>query len=677
MTTLHSFTLGLILLCFNGPKDASGQNYIPESTINEVQRNLLEQYGEQEADRIMRGTAMVASLWRESDGSPDEFFEFCTENFLDTGARSENAPIVMENLDVLRGYSSIIRSRLSEYASFTDRQQTPPDPFFRNSYNPPDVWGSKLAFFIQLNYPYRSPLEKMEEGAEWDRFEWALARIGDAYSSRPAEGFEPPYSSEAGAWRRITGNYFLRMGDLVPGGQPSPFPEGTLLNCHHGLRDNIKDNYTLDKGLDRQELSGLVIERILNGEVPLEFLNDTSTYWDPVNQVLYNADMEETEFEMEGIRRYEGFYHTVRNRQASDKVHEDGSTVVSRTFASAKLDPKRVEEMITDFLSSEEFYNAGQLVRERLGRDLQPFDIWYVGFQSQSLYPAEKLDSIVRARYPDPASLENDLPEIYRRLGFSPGEADWLGNNTRVRPVVSGGYSSRPPLSGYEAQFTTAFTDNGLDYKGFRIAMHELGHTTEMLYTSREVEYPALRGVPTGGITEGVAEYFAYRNIPALGLDEGSEELQRHMQALANFWYLVDMGGQTLTEIRLWQWMYDNPDATPEMVRDAVFEISTSVWNEYFYPVFGIRDQKILSIYNHMITGSYYLFNYFIGNVVMFQLYEAFMEMPAEEGLALACAEGNTLPDLWMERATGSPLSISPMLEAVAEAIEYFSETNW
>ena len=354
-------------------------------------------------------------------------------------------------------------------------------------------------------------------------------------------------------------------------------------------------------------------------------------------------------------------------------MHEEGSTIISRTFASAQLEPERVEQMITNFLASPEFYRTGQLVSEMLGRDLQPFDIWYVGFQAQSAYPAKKLDSIVKARYPDPASLERDLPQIYRRLGFSPAEADWLGKSTGVRPVVSGGYSSRPPLPGYDAMFTTAFTAEGLDYKGFRIAMHELGHTTEMLYTAREVEYPALRGVPTAGITEGAAEYFAYRNIPALGLDEGPEELQRHMQALANFWYLVDMGGQALTEIRLWQWMYDNPDAGPEEVREAVFEISTSVWNEFFYPVFGIKDQKILSIYNHMITGSYYLFNYFIGNVVMFQLYDAFREIPAEKGFATACAEGNTLPDIWMENAAGSPLSIAPLLEAAADAVEYFS----
>lgn len=676
------FTLTLFFIITDsiaGESNISGKQFIHDSIARETQQALVEKFGKQSVDRIEAGTEQVASLWRESDGTAEEFHEFCVKHFLEDEELNKNADIVMEKLEILQGHTSVIRSRLSDYANFTDRQEKAADPFFKNSIPSIDPWESQLAFFIQLNFPYKSQQTKFQKGDNWSRYQWAKVRIGDEYSFRYPGDFVPPYKDQADEWRRTIGDYFIRMGHLLPDGEPSPFPYGFELNCHHGLRDNIKEDYTLEEGFERQKLTELVIERIINGEVPEIFMEDTTTYWDPVNQHVYkksNGTLEQVDFETEGLQRYEGFYYTVRNRQAEDVLYNNGTTVISRTFDNAQMTPEQVETMIREFLASPQFYETAQLIKNKLGRDLRTFDIWYSGFQSQSRYDAGKLDSIVKARYPDPEALQEDLPNIYRRLGFSPEASDWLGNSIEVRSVVSGGYSGRPPLPGYKALLTTAFGEDGLDYKGFRIAMHELGHTTEMLYTCSEVEYPTLKNVPTAGITEGVAEYIAYRNLRALGLDEGTKEEQKHMQALATFWYLVDMGGQALTEIELWKWMYENPDAKPEEVKEAVLDISGNVWNEYFAPVFGMQDQNILSIYNHMITGSYYLFNYFVGNVVMFQLYEDFSPASGgkglEKGLANACAEGNTLPDLWMKRAVGQPISIEPLLKATEEAVEFY-----
>lgn len=658
-----------------GTPSTSTNPFVPARVVDEVRKSLAELHGTELSDRIARGTARVAALWLESDGNVEEFKDFCITNFMSDEIRAENLSVIMDNLKVLHGYSSIIRSSLTEYSRFTDRQELKADPFFRNSIPGIDPWKSKLAFFLQLNFPYVDQKEKLERGSTWGRSIWAEVRLGDYYSSRRPEGFHVPYQEEAEAFLRHIGSYFLRMGHLLPAGAPSPFPEGFLLNCHHGLRDNIKEDYSRDRGYERQALSGQVIERILLGEVPIEFLEDESTYWDPDNQKLFrkkNGVLNPISFSMEGLKRYEGFSWSVRNRQAEDALYHNGSTALMRTFDNSQVSLSQVETMIREFLGSPEFVIIGKLIRNRLDRDLEPFDIWYSGFQAQSKFPADRLDSIVRTRYPNSKALQDDLPTIYRNLGFSAEAADWLGNSIEVRPVVSGGYSNRPPMPGYRARFTTSFPENGLDYKGFRIAMHELGHVTEMLYSSSMIDYPVLEGVPTAGITEGVAEYFAYRNIQALGLDEGTPEEIRHLQALAAFWYNVDMGGQALTEIEIWKWMTEHPDATPEQVKDALLSISRSIWNTYFSPVFLVEDQHILSIYNHMITGSFYLYNYFIGNVVMYQLFEGFSRTSAEQGLAHACAEGNTLPDLWMDRAVGETMSVKPLLRAAGEAASFF-----
>jgi oligoendopeptidase F len=102
-----------------------------------------------------------------------------------------------------------------------------------------------------------------------------------------------------------------------------------------------------------------------------------------------------------------------------------------------------------------------------------------------------------------------------------------------------------------------------------------------------------------------------------------------------------------------------------------VLRISEEIWNEYYSPVFGgIRDQHILAIYNHYITGSLYLFNYFMGNVIMFQLYDKFMPDNLAGGMKLACREGNTSPGLWMKKAAGQDISIEPLLNAVRAGLK-------
>jgi hypothetical protein len=360
-----------------------------------------------------------------------------------------------------------------------------------------------------------------------------------------------------------------------------------------------------------------------------------------------------------------------RNRRSRDPLYKEGSTVIQRTFENSNLKPGEVEKLLRSFLSDPVIISVGKLVSARLGRPLQPFDIWYSGFQSQSFYPANNLDSITRARYPNPKALQDDLPNILMKMGFTEEEAFYIGSHSVVRPISTGGYSDQPVLRGDTALMTTVFNAKGLDYKGYRIAMHELGHVVCGVYSTRDIDHFLLADVPTGGITEGFAEMLAYKNTEGLGLVKGNFEEQKELLALASLWYMLDLGGQSLTDIETWKWMYAHPEATPEELRAAVLDISAEIWNQYYSPVFGgIKDQHILSIYNHFITGSLYLYNYFIGNVIMFQLYDAFMPDNLAGGLRKACLQGNTLPELWMQSAVGQGISIDPLLKTARLAVD-------
>ncbi|MBA7515675.1 hypothetical protein ES705_07718 [subsurface metagenome] len=361
------------------------------------------------------------------------------------------------------------------------------------------------------------------------------------------------------------------------------------------------------------------------------------------------------------------------NKSSEDKLYPDGSTVITRTFENHNLLPSEVEMIIRDFLSDPVIAEAGKVIETRLGRPLEPFDIWYSGFQEQTLYPADMLDSITMTRYPDPITLQNGLPAILVNMGFSESEAKHVGAHTIVRPVVSGGATSSPPLRGDNALFTTMFSSKGLDYKSYRVAMHELGHAVCAVYSTDEIDNFILAGWPANGITEAMAELLAYKNVQGLGLSVSSPEEREHMLALATLWYLVEMGGQSLTDIETWKWIYANPEATGEEVQEAVLSITGDIWNTYFAEIFnGVHDQHILSIYNHFITGSLYLNQYFLGNVIMYQLHEASRSRDLAKFLKEACKEGCTLPELWMEKAVGGPISLDPVINASYEAIKFF-----
>jgi hypothetical protein len=618
----------------------------------------------------------VAENWLAVDGSEEEFTLFCIDNLLDNNEVVNDFTQISQNMVNLRGYTSKIRFGFTESERFTDVNELKADRYFRKSVPSVDLYTTKLAQFIQLNYPYFTLEEKRELGKEWSREKWAMVALGGDFSIRNSDGFEREAADESAAFQKYMQHYFLRMDHLLDKEGSTIFPKGSLLHSHRGLRDNTKEEYARTGGYQRQVITGVVIEHILQGTVPKLFLEDSTTFWNPYTNELYHIESDVRSIvnsDPEGPVRYEGFRSMFLNRSSADILYPEGSTVITRNFENQNLQITEVEKIIRDFLSDPLIAETGKLIEERLGRPLEPFDIWYSGFQEQLQYSPDLLDSITMARYPDPASLQNGLPEILINMGFSEEEARFIGNNTSVRSVVSGGYTDSPSMEGEKAIMTTMFGADGLDYKSYRVAMHELGHVVCALFSLDEADNFLLAGVPSNGITEAMAELLAYKNIDGLGL-KGSVDLeQQHLLALSALWYLVEMGGQALTDIETWKWIYANPDAGESEVQKAILSITGEIWNTYFSEVFnGSRDQHILSIYNHFITGSLYLYNYFLGNVIMYQLSDAYRGGDLATSLRLACREGNTLPELWMERAVGEGISTKALLVASKEAVKYF-----
>ena len=102
--------------------------------------------------------------------------------------------------------------------------------------------------------------------------------------------------------------------------------------------------------------------------------------------------------------------------------------------------------------------------------------------------------------------------------------------------------------------------------------------------------------------------------------------------------------------------------------------IAKDTWNEFFAPVFGIRDIELLAIYSHMIDGALYLPSYPIGSIIQFQLEEYMKTKNLAEEMERMCRLGSITPDLWMKEAVGNSISTEPMLQAAKRALDALTE---
>jgi oligoendopeptidase F len=122
-------------------------------------------------------------------------------------------------------------------------------------------------------------------------------------------------------------------------------------------------------------------------------------------------------------------------------------------------------------------------------------------------------------------------------------------------------------------------------------------------------------------------------------------------------------------DARAWHWLYDNPDATPPQLREAVLGAAREVWNRYYAPVFGIKDIEILAIYSHMVSYPLYLADYPLGHIIAFQLGEKLRGPAFGVEFERVARQGRLTPDAWMKGAVGEPISTRPLLAATRHAL--------
>lgn len=647
---------------------------IGEPVIAQTMKALTEKHGEAFAFRIDRGVRQAASLWRETDGNAADFEKFCTGQFVAGAPELEALYKKLErNLEIFSGYFHKMDVLLKEPLHLDGPDPGPVDLMFgsydASAHLTDDFFANKIAFLTALNFPFYSLKEKTELGEKWSRLEWAYARMGDRFTSRVPAGIIQNVSQTLTAADTYISGYNIFMDKLVDSTGTALFPAGLKLITHWGLRDELKSDYAAENGLAKQRMIYRVMQRIIDQSIPQEVINKGEVTWDPFANKIFREGAEVTATP-EPDKRYEVLLANFKAMKQVDAYNPHYPTYIARAFEEGMEIPQEdIEKLFTELVSSPTVKEVAALISRRLGRPLEPFDIWYNGFKAAGGIPEEQLTALTTKKYPTTEAVRQDLPVIMRKLGWTPAEAERISALVTVDASRGAGHAWGAGMKNDLAHLRTRVGANGMDYKGYNIAVHEFGHCVEQTITMNDVDHFMLNGVPNTAFTEAVAFLFQKRDLELLGV-KGDDPMKEHLMALDNFWACYEIMGVSLVDMKVWKWLYEHPEATPAQLKEAVISAAQEVWNHYYAGVLGGNDEPLLAIYSHMIDNPLYLSNYPVGHLIDFQIEQQVTGKNLASEITRMLVQGRIVPQLWMKGAVGREISIQPTLEATGKALE-------
>jgi hypothetical protein len=638
--------------------------------------------GEAQRAAIAMGVSQAAERWWPEDGNAAAFEKFCLDNYVASGDER-----------------TAIYDRLTKAMEQTDGRvheinrelRTPQDldlgPIGKvdlllgdldlSAHVTPDLFTTKVAFLALLNFPVDTLDDRLAGGSSWSRERWGRSRMMDRFAVRVPADVVLETTTAFNAASRYIDEYNIHAERLLGRDGAPAFPgRGPLpLITHWGLRDELKSHYGEGKeGLERQRTIVRVMERIVRQEIPERVRDSADLWWNPfTNEVFEKGAGDKPGRKIEATRepdtRYVKLLDVFNAVRKVDPYVPIAPTYIRRRFELDRQIPEaQVEKLLVSILASAEVKDIAKLVQKKLGRDLEPFDIWYAGFQSRAGRSETELDEIVKKKYPSVAAFQKGLPAVLTGLGFSEERASFLAGKIVVDPSRGAGHAMGAVRREDSAHLRTRIPAGGMNYKGYNIAIHELGHNIEQIFSLNGIDEWWMSGVPNNAFTEALAFVFQERDMELLGLSADGAE-RRRMGALDDLWGAYEIGGVALVDMRVWRWLYDHPEATPPQLREATLAAARDVWNTYYAPVFKVKDVEILGIYSHMISYALYLPDYPMGHIIAFQVARKLREGNFGTEFERVARQGRLTPDGWMRGAVGAPLSSEALLQEARRAL--------
>ena len=434
---------------------------------------------------------------------------------------------------------------------------------------------SKVAFLALLNFPVHTLAERLEMGPHWDRETWARSRMMDRFADRDSRGrlardhaglhrgrpvhrrLQHPHGpardprGRAAVSRRAAPDHPLGAARRVEIAVRRGGRAGAA--AHDRARDGAHRAPGDPAGRDRQRRPALVAGE-QRGLAARRRARDAAR----AHRRRARAGHALRQPARPVPRRARGRPLHARPPRPTSTA---GSTI------DRQIPESEVEALLASVLASEEFQRPAELIRSRLGRPLEPFDIWYDGFKARSDSPRggagpPRLRALPRRRRRSRTTCRGSST----RLGFTSDKAAWLAERIVVDPVPGrrARHGRRAPArtrptcapASPRAVWTTRATTSPFtswDTTSSR-SSRSTGSTTG-----------GSTACPTPRFTEALAFVFQDRDLELLGLDPPGEA-RRQLEALDTLWSTAEIGGVSLVDMGVWRWMYDHPEADARRV---------------------------------------------------------------------------------------------------------------
>ncbi len=657
-----------------------------QASIDKSEKALITKYGEGQRTRIQRGLKQVSEFWNEKDGDAVIFEDFVSTNF--AGDQATLDTVFNRFQDLLEQYNGHTQEIGRVFRSQADLDRgpiLPIDDIFAG-YDPSahfsdDAFQNKMAFVVVLNFPLTTLEQRLTDGQNWSRRQWAEARLAQNFSKRIPADVTLAISNASAESGKYIAEYNVWMHHLVNDKGERLFPAKMRLLSHWNLRDELKSDYADDKnGLAKQRAIQQVMERIVSQTIPAVVVDNPQVDWNPFTNEVKPAAEKDSDFVPESKKpvsnspepdtRYAMLLKTYKAVRLADPYSPTAPTHIARSFDEGRQIPEqRVRAILEQVVSSPQVAKVAALIQKRLGRPLEPFDVWYNGFRAKSKYSEAELDQIVAKKYPTAEAYRADIPNMLVKLNFPKERADYIAANIIVDPARGSGHALGSGMRDAKVHLRTRVEKTGMNYKGYNIAVHEMGHNVEQTLSLKDIDYYMLAGVPNTAFTEALAFVFQARDLELLGLSQADPQADA-MRTLNDFWGTYEIAGVGLVDMTVWHWMYDHPNATPAELKAATLQIAKDLWNKYYAPVFHQKDVTLLAIYSHMIDSFLYLPDYSIGHMIALQI-EGQVNKSGKVGpeFERMVKSGNIAPDLWMKNASGQPVGPEALLKATDEAL--------
>lgn len=643
---------------------------VSPATVASLQDELAQLNPYADADRLNRGVSQAAALWTAEDGTSEEFCALVREHYCATDearlALFNSLSRILENCYQAADQLTV---DLLKPTQLTNASNPETPDWIMSAYSPlahfsDDMFANRLAFITILNFPHYSLDEKNRLGRNWSRLEWAMARMGDVFTTRvPAKVNAALAQANADAENYIA-DYNIYMSNLRSEDGRQLWPEDKILLSHWNLRDELKAQYANhDDGQEHQEMIYQVMQRIVRQDIPAKAINNPDYIWQPYS----------TQDTPEPFTRYERILAIARALFAEDQYCPSAPTGIIRNFdEGVEIPASELDSLFRALVGSPQVAKVAAIIRERLGRELRPYDIWYDGFKARASLNEDALTALTRRLYPDANAFAKDMPRLLQTLGFSADEAQAIAAHIVVEPARGSGHAWPCLGRNEDARLRTRIPAAGMDYKGYNIAVHEFGHCVEQILDMYQIDHYMLSGVPNTAYTEASAFLWQQRDLQLLPTNSAAICQRSGLSASAvfdQFWSMYEIMGVSLVDMSMWRWIYAHPEATAQQLCEATIRIAQDVWNAYYEPILGEHDCVLLAVYSHMVNAPMYLPNYPLGHIVQYQLEEHLAQFTTPEAFAHEYARiyrlGRLTPKEWMIQAVGNPPSVTPILNSI------------